>query len=110
MSDWDPDHAKAETAWTIGELCRRNPELETMRGQPIGLDLQFIPGDGADAEKALRALKMFGYEGRQEEDGIEVTVEGVAFDLDAIWLHEERTARIALSHGYVPDGWGFFEP
>ena len=26
----------------------------------------------------------------------------------AVWSHEKRAAKLALIHGFKPDGWGFF--
>ncbi|MEM6439772.1 MAG: hypothetical protein AAF763_08795, partial [Pseudomonadota bacterium] len=77
----------------------------------IRLDLQFVPGEAADAPAFLRALGMFGYEAEGALDGAEVeaSVDAV-LTLEDVWRHEERTTKIALARGYVPDGWGFWEP
>lgn len=106
---WDFDHQRAETEWTCRQLAE---EQGVQPGVMVNLDLQFVPvdADGADTDGFLRSLRMFGYAGRMVEDEVEVTVEGVAFAPEAIWLHEERTTKIALARGFVPDGWGFWEP
>lgn len=104
---WDFEIQRAVTAHTLSELAAQGaPE-----GAPIRLDLQFVPGDGADAPAFLRALGMFGYaaEGSLDGEEVEASVDAV-LTLDDIWLHEERTTKIALARGYVPDGWGFWEP
>ena len=107
MSDWDFNHQKAETAWTIHNLCQKQGLTE---GMMINLDLQFIPGEGADAQAFIRALGMFGYAVTQDSELVQAEVEGTAFTLDGIWEHEERCTKIALARGFVPDGWGFWEP
>ena len=109
MSDWDFDHQKAATAWTIKNLCDRQGLSE---GMTINLDLQFEPGEDADRQGFIRTLGMFGYAvtAPEDEDMVQAEVEGVAFTLDGIWEHEERCTRIALARGYVPDGWGFWAP
>ncbi|MEM1265921.1 MAG: hypothetical protein AAGI50_07890 [Pseudomonadota bacterium] len=107
---WDAAHAEAETRWTVEDLCRSSPELKTLRGQPITLELQFS-ADGGAPERVIRAFKMFGYAAEDlGDEGVQVAVPDTGFDADDIWHHEERTAQIALANGYRPDGWGFFEP
>lgn len=102
----DFDHQKAETFWTVAELQKKGVE----EGSVIDLDLDFVPCDTADAEAAIRALKMFGYDAEPSEDGgLTLTVPDVAFSAEDIWLHEERATKIALERGFLPDGWGFLE-
>jgi hypothetical protein len=104
---WDFAAQKADTEHTLKVLAEQGvPE-----GAAIRLDLQFVPGEGADAAAFLRALGMFGYEAEGSLDGTEVeaSVDAV-LTLDDVWAHEERTTKIALARGYVPDGWGFWEP
>ncbi|MEO0680550.1 MAG: hypothetical protein AAF192_09065 [Pseudomonadota bacterium] len=106
-SDWDFEAQKAGTALTLQDLAEKGlPE-----GLPIRLDLQFLPGEGADMTAFLKALGMFGYEaeGSAEDGEVEATVDA-ELSLDSIWTHEERATKIALSRGYVPDGWGFWDP
>ena len=109
MSDWDFDHQKAETAWTIRDLCDRQGLRE---GVSINLDMQFVPGDSADKQGLVRALGMFGYGVTlpADEDMVQAEVTRIPFTLDGIWEHEERCTRIALARGFTPDGWGFWEP
>ncbi len=107
--DWD--HQRAETALTVAELIR---SVGFAGGEPVALELEFAPGEGAaDTAALIRKLGQFGYAaapGGEAAGAILVTVPDVALDADAIWTHEERTTRIALLHGWRPEGWGFWEP
>ena len=106
--DWDFELQRDQTAHSVAELSR---ETGITEGTEITLELQFLPSAQANPESFARALKMFGYaEPFEEDDGITVSVPAVAFSLDSIWLHEERVSKIAFNHGYVPEGWGFWEP
>lgn len=107
---WDFDHQRAETDLTLAELGR---EAGLGAGDRITLDLAFVPAaDDADASALAKALTSFGYlVGAPDDDGrIEASVLDIAFSADAVWLHEERTTRIALARGFESDGWGFWEP
>lgn len=106
---WDAETAWAETALTVQHLSETHQELAALAGELIVLDFHFRP-DGGDLEGFLRALKMFGYEGRAEGQDVQVSVENVPFTAEAIWKQEEPLARLALARGFQPDGWGFFEP
>lgn len=112
MSDdtWDWGEQRRDTEYTFEEL-KREAELE--EGTIITLDLQFLPAEtDSDQDAFVKALKSFGYDVTiyEEDDTVEASVEGVAFTVEDIWLHEERTTKIALSRGFAPDGWGFWEP
>ena len=106
--DWDFEHQKAVTALTLRQIAEE--------GGPDGavsvtLDLEFLPQENAETEACLKALTSFGYSVEAHEDGmIAASVDDVPLTLEAVWLHEERATRIALSRGYEPDGWGFMEP
>jgi hypothetical protein len=113
-ADWDFDHQRAETAWTVADLIART---DLQGGDTILLDLEFVPGAGDPAPQRdafVRKLGMFGYQVEAEDPArpgeVSVAVPDVALDADAIWLHEERTTKLALIHGFLPDGWGFAEP
>ncbi|MEM9267911.1 MAG: ribonuclease E inhibitor RraB [Pseudomonadota bacterium] len=110
-SDWDFVTQRNETAWTVHHL---NTEKGVALGTPITLDLHLEPQDDADEDALLRALAMFGYTAEavtsEETAYVQVTVPEVAFDVEAIWTHEERVTKIALTRGFAPDGWGFWEP
>ena len=106
--EWDFELQRVQTAHSVAEL---NRETGIAEGMAITLELQFLPSERSNDESFARALKMFGYaEPSEEDDGVYVSVPDVAFGLDSIWLHEERVSKIALNHGYMPEGWGFWEP
>ncbi|MFO1104765.1 MAG: hypothetical protein U1E34_01590 [Amaricoccus sp.] len=110
--DWDFDEQRAETEMTVAQVREESGLDETA---VITLDLEFVPvEEGADPAAVLKALTSFGYLASAVEndpDGrIEATVLDIPFSAEVIWLHEERTTRIALARGFVPDGWGFWEP
>ncbi|QPH55061.1 ribonuclease E inhibitor RraB [Pontivivens ytuae] len=108
MSDWDYEHQKAVTALTLKQIAEEGDLDEAVE---VTLDLEFLPGDGADAEACAKALTSFGYEVEVQEDGmISASIGGVPLTLDGVWTQEERATKIALTRGYTPDGWGFWEP
>ena len=108
MSDHDFQAQQAETFYTVSQFLK-DKNVAVMEGQKVTLDLQFVPGDAADITAAIRALTMFGYDVTEEKDGeIEVHIPDLAFTAADIWLHEERTTKIALERGFLPDGWGFW--
>jgi len=105
---WDWELQQNQTAYTVAELG----EKAGLDGASvITLDLEFVPGEGADSEAFKKALVTFGYQVSDGEGGgIAASVAEIPFTFDAIWTHEERTTKMALSRGYRPDGWGFWEP
>ena len=108
--DWDWAHQRGETEATIAML---RDEGAVSGGAIITLDLEFVAVfDDADRDAFKKALKTFGYNitSDADDDGVEISVPDVAFNLESIWLHEERTTKLALARGFEPDGWGFFEP
>lgn len=116
MSDpaWDYAAQKADTADTLDHL-KSDQNLPVGEGARVNLDVFLVPGAQADQLALERALAMFGYTGEMnhdDEDGPSfiVTITETEMSLDGIWLHEERITKIALSRGYTPDGWGFWEP
>jgi hypothetical protein len=107
---WDWAHQRAETEATV-EMLTEEGAVEP--GALITLDLEFVAASAdADLSAFVRALASFGYRVTSEpdDDGVEIAVPDVPFSAEGIWLHEERTTRIALARGFEPDGWGFFEP
>lgn len=111
--DWDWNAQKQDTEWVFRDLKGKN--MATV-GQRIDLDILFIPlEDDKGAVALVRALEGAGYRAEawfdEEEDEmvVEATAEDATFDLDTIWFAEEKATRIALKHGYAPDGWGFAE-
>lgn len=107
--DWDFDTQYAETLYTCEHLRDKKgvkPHTEIM------LDLFFVPIKGEENRKDAceKALGMFGYQIEDADEAeISVSVGPIPFTPQDIWLHEERTTKIALSRGYKPDGWGFAE-
>ncbi len=112
IEDWDFAEQRADTEMTIEEV-RKESGLDA--SAIITLDLEFLPEEkDADVAAFIKALESFGYLASVAEDDpdgrIDATVLDIPFTLDAIWMHEERTTRLALARGFVPDGWGFWEP
>ncbi len=114
-SDWDFDRQRSETKDTLENL--KTEQGVTLGGEVVvTLDVFLAPGPDADQEALERALAMFGYSGELMEDEetslpvFAVSVEETSLTLEDIWLHEERISKIALSRGFTPSGWGFFEP
>ncbi|MER2508297.1 hypothetical protein [Amaricoccus sp.] len=110
--DWNWAEQKADTELSIEEVRKESGLDERAL---ITLDLEFLPEDkDADAAAFMKALESFGYlasAAENDPDGrIDATVLDIPFTLEAIWLHEERTTKLALARGFVPDGWGFWEP
>jgi len=105
---------KAATFYSVAQFLAEDKVPE---GAAIELELFFVPTDQADEAAFLKALKTFGYAAIIEaentangtQDAVLVTVP-TKMTSDDIWLHEERTSKLALSRGYTPDGWGFLEP
>lgn len=110
-ADWNFTEQQAETVWTCEQLRDRQgvkPHSEIM------LDLFFIPVEGEDARREAleKALESFGYEiaADSEPGQVAASIGPIPFTPQDIWLHEERTTKMALARGYKPDGWGFAEP
>lgn len=110
--DWDYAEQRADTEMTIDQV-RKESGLDATA--MITLDLEFLPEEkDADVAAFIKALQSFGYLASAAEDDpdgrIDATVLDIPFTLEAIWMHEERTTKLALARGFVPDGWGFWEP
>lgn len=111
----DFEHQRAETFWTVADLIKRGA---LKGGERITLDLEFVPDPDAaelpDRATLLRKLGMFGYRATEPDEdapkAVTVEIADVPFEAEAIWKHEETATKLALIHGYVPDGWGFWEP
>lgn len=110
-ADWNFTEQQAETVWTCEQL-RDQQGIKPHTG--IMLDLFFIPVEGEDARREAleKALESFGYEitADNEPGQVAASIGPVPFTPQDIWLHEERTTKMALARGYKPDGWGFAEP
>ena len=105
---------KAATYYSVAQFLA---EKKVPEGADIALELFFIPESDADQPAFLKALKTFGYTAEVETEATEgapreavlVTVDTI-MTADDIWLHEERTTKLAKPRGFTPDGWGFLEP
>lgn len=114
MTEPEEFDQKAATFYSVAQFLN---EGKVPEGAAIELELFFNPTDEADQPAFLKALKTFGYQAEVEtentKDGTrEAVLVNVATKMtaDDIWLHEERTSKLAQSRGYAPDGWGFLEP
>ncbi|WP_300375426.1 hypothetical protein [Henriciella sp.] len=112
-ADWNFTEQQAETVYT----CEQLRDTKGVKPHtPVMLDLFFIPIEGEEARREAfeKALTSFGYElGEADSDAPEqvaVSAGEIPFTPQDIWLHEERTTKMALARGYKPDGWGFAEP
>ena len=110
-ADWNFTEQQAETVYTCEQLRDTKgvkPHSEIM------LDLFFVPVEGEEARRAAfeKALETFGYQPGEAENENEVaaSIGPIPFTPQDIWLHEDRTTKMALARGYKPDGWGFAEP
>lgn len=110
-ADWNFTEQQAETVWTCEQLRDKQglkPHSDIM------LDLFFVPAGGEEARREAleKALESFGYALTEAEKPEEIAVQvgPIPFTPQDIWLHEERTTKMALARGFKPDGWGFLEP
>jgi len=103
---------KAATYYSVAQFL---DEGKLPEGSAIELELFFLPTDSADQPAFLKALKTFGYHAEVERgktgtrNSVLVTVPA-RMTADDIWLHEDRTTKLAQPRGFAPDGWGFLEP
>lgn len=109
-ADWNFTEQQAETVYTCEQLRDRQglkPHTDIM------LDIFFAPIEGEEPRREAfeKVLDSFGYAlGEPDtEDQVAVSVGPIPFTPQDIWLHEERTTKMALARGYQPDGWGFAE-
>jgi len=105
---------KAATFYSVAQFLS---EGKLPEGSAIELEIFFIPEAEANQAAFLKALKTFGYAAEVQakstetapRDAVLVTVPTKMTATD-IWLHEERTTKLARARGFAPDGWGFLEP
>ena len=114
MTDEQAFDQKAATFYSVAQFLgeRKVPE-----GAAIELELFFVPEKDADQAAFLKALKTFGYVAEVETEDTKTGQRGsvlvtvpTTMTSEDIWLHEERTTKLAQPRGYTPDGWGFLEP
>lgn len=110
-ANWNFTEQQAETVYTCEQL--RDKEGVKPHSDII-LDLFFVPIQAEDVRREAfeKSLESFGYQlGEAESDeDVAASIGPIPFTPQDIWLHEERTTKIALARGYRPDGWGFAEP
>lgn len=74
------------------------------------IDYMFEAGEDANWEAFEAALDAAGYDTEREEgDGNPYLVAILAdqpVSALTIWMGEEMATKIALAHGFTPDGWG----
>ena len=116
MSDQEQEFdQKAATFYSVAQFL---DEGKVREGADIALELFFVPEAEADQPAFMKALKTFGYAAETELENLpdgsarEAVLVNVATKMTAedIWLHEERTTKLAQSRGFAADGWGFLEP
>ncbi|HEY9038819.1 MAG TPA: ribonuclease E inhibitor RraB [Roseovarius sp.] len=76
------------------------------------IDYAFVAGDAADWDAAEDALAEAGFECARIEDEdstpyLAACLPDQPLTAMAIWLGEEAATRLAMEHGFGPDGWGF---
>lgn len=96
-------------------------DLQDQHGLPefADVDYFFVPtSDEADWRPLADALSKEGYdcewfaadpddeEESDEDPYLIATLADQMISADAIWVGEELATRIALDHGFAPDGWG----
>ena len=108
---WDWESQRADTEETVQQLSN---DQGIPAGLPINLDIQTVAGEGAERGAYILALRAAGhpveiYTGDDGIETVEITIPDTRFDASLIWDHEKAVTEIALAHGYVADGWGFWD-
>ena len=102
----DFEKQRQETILVWSDIASRNPNLPAK----INLDIHFLPNSGAsDKEEFKASLEEVGFLVKVYEDDetVEASVTSIT-SVDEVWYYEERATKLALIHGFKPDGWGFF--
>ncbi|MEM9974055.1 MAG: hypothetical protein AAF771_07715 [Pseudomonadota bacterium] len=113
MRDWDFESQQRDTAWVIDDVSKTQG---ISIGAPITLEVQTVDGgQGSRAEYVAtletRQLKHSFFGGDEDDpETITVVFPDTLFELSSIWQRERLVTEVALQFGYVPDGWGFWEP
>lgn len=103
----DFEKQKQETIWVWSDISNRNTDLPAK----INLDIQFLKtSTNSNRENFKISLEGAGFSVAfyEEDETVEASVNMIDASVEAIWLHEERATKLALVHGFKPDGWGFF--
>ncbi len=101
----------AQRAETYAVYAEIQSQAEALPDE-ADIDYAFVPGANADWENAQSALSDAGFECAQAEDDngapyLNARLPDQPMTAMSIWLGEEMATRIALPHGFTPDGWGF---
>jgi hypothetical protein len=78
------------------------------------IDYQFVPSDQADWDGFETALVSaeFGctrIDASPENHAyLQATLHDQPLSALTIWMGEEMATKLALAHGFLPDGWGFY--
>lgn len=86
-------------------------DLQDQHGLPDEADVDyFLVPDTADSDwrPLADALSREGYDCQwdEEESYLTATLPDQIVSADGIWIGEEVATRLALEHGFHPDGWG----
>jgi hypothetical protein len=107
----DFDTQKAETFSAFSDL-----QAEGDLPFEADLDLFFVSSDGtSDWMPLAEALADLGFHTQwAEAEGDDpatliATMPDQILSASAIWMVEEVATRVAIDHGFRPDGWGFAE-
>ncbi|MBS0125909.1 ribonuclease E inhibitor RraB [Thetidibacter halocola] len=97
---------KAETLAAYAEMAAEGPLPDT-----ADIDYFLVPtSDEADWRPLADALSREGYDCQYvEDDGapyLVATLTDQALSAESLWIGEEVATRLALEHGFAPDGWG----
>lgn len=112
----DFDAQKAETLSAFADIDTAQDVPDT-----ADVDFFFVPrDDAADWRPLADRLTREGYdcewvdgtagdeEAEPDEDPYLVaTLPDQPLSAQSVWMAEEHATRIALDHGFAPDGWGF---
>lgn len=108
---------QAETRAIFDDLADNNALPDT-----ADVDYFFLPSDAqTDWRPLAEALTLEGYDVEWIDDSdspedipegepaayMVATLSDQPLSAGSIWVGEEQATRIALPHGFTPDGWGF---
>lgn len=97
---------KAETYAVFADLQAKVDMPDT-----ADIDYMFVAGPAADWDALEKALDEAGLDAERETDNAAPYLVAILCDQPisalTIWMGEEMATKIALQHGFTPDGWGF---
>ena len=103
----DFEKQRQDTILVWSDIANRNPNLP----EKINLDIHFLPNSDASDKKEFKvSLEEVGFLVKVYEDDetVEASINSIEASVDEVWYYEERATKLALIHGFRPDGWGFF--